>query len=86
VACSRRILTHRVWPRAACLLSIVGVASYSWCFVFVPSFSLRAEVMWALYLGAVVGIVFGCIAFLIVECGFRVVDWADNLMRSKSDD
>jgi hypothetical protein len=32
------------------------------------------------------GPVFGLVLFLIVEGGFRVVDWADNLMRTKTDD
>jgi hypothetical protein len=73
-------------PRKTHLLSVVGVAGYLWYFVCIPPFSLDFEVIWwALYLGAAGGIVFGSVLFLIVEGGFRFVDWADNLLRTKAE-
>jgi hypothetical protein len=32
------------------------------------------------------GFLIGCVFFLIVEGGFRVVDWADSKMRMRTDE
>jgi hypothetical protein len=60
------------WTVAALVSSGTGL--------FLPSVD-RANLM-----DAVGGALVGLVVFLLVECGFRSVDWADRLMPTKTDD
>jgi hypothetical protein len=81
-------------PWVVCLLSVVAGAlmaqvTYKWNVVeaelgldtgFIEGF------LCTLYMGSFGGAIYGCLFFLFVEAGFRFVDWADNLMRTRSDE
>jgi hypothetical protein len=71
------ILRTAFGQRAACLFSILAGPSF-----FYLSWWKYGDVT-ELVLG---GIGYACVFFVIAECGFRVVDWADNLMGAKKDE
>jgi hypothetical protein len=78
--------------KVAGIVSVVaGAAIFGWgaCVItlmYVPSLGWIELTIRALPMGLVVGGPFGFLFFSVVECAFRFVDWADNLMRTKTDE
>jgi hypothetical protein len=78
--------------RIACLVSVLAGVVLSVCGIgFVLVYPGRT-VDWgrsltgALFMGLIIGSLTGFVLFAVTDWGFRFVNWADNRMRTKTDE
>jgi hypothetical protein len=72
--------------KVACILSVAAGAILLVCVGYTGIIAYSIETAIGVFVGMILfGISLGFLLFLIVEGGFRFVNWADNLMRTKTD-
>jgi hypothetical protein len=74
-------------PRVACILSVAAGALLFVCVGYTGIIAYSIETAIGVFVDMLLfGTTIGFLLFLIVEGGFRFVDWADNKMRSTTDE